>query len=250
VPVSWDRALRLVAEETARVRAEHGDAAIFGGSYGWSSAGRFHHAKTQLQRHLGLGGGYTSSVTAYSYATAQTLLPRVLGDVEVLLGRMTDWGAIARHARFMLCLGGLAEKNGQITAGAGAQTYVPNMLAAARAGVRFTNVSPYRGDTMAAMGAEWVPIRPGTDAALILAMLHHVVALGREDRAFLATHCTGWDRLAPTLGERTPEWAEGVTGVPAATIRRLAEECLDEPTMLTPPGRSSGPIMASSLTGR
>jgi biotin/methionine sulfoxide reductase len=45
VPVSWDRVTRLVAEETARVRAEHGDAAIFGGSYGWSSAGRFHHAK-------------------------------------------------------------------------------------------------------------------------------------------------------------------------------------------------------------
>ena len=233
VPVSWEHAIRLVAEETARVRAEHGDAAIFGGSYGWSSAGRFHHAKSQLQRHLGLGGGYTSSVNAYSYATAQPLLPRILGDVEVLLGRMTDWAAIARHARFMLCLGGLAEKNGQVTSGAAAQTYVPNMMAAARAGVRFANVSPYRGDTMAAMGAEWVPIRPGTDAALILAMLHQVVALGREDRAFLASHCTGWDRFAPTLAERTPEWAEGITGIPAATIRRLALDCLDNPTMLT-----------------
>jgi biotin/methionine sulfoxide reductase len=233
VPVSWDRATRLLAEETARVRSEHGDAAIFGGSYGWSSAGRFHHARTQLQRHLGLGGGFTSSVTAYSYATAQTLLPRIMGDVEVLLGRMTDWSAIARHTRFMLCLGGLAEKNGQVTSGAAAQTYVPNMMAAARAGVRFANVSPYRGDTMEAMGAEWVPIRPGTDAALLLAMLHHVVSLGREDRAFLASHCVGWDRFAPTLAERTPEWAEGITGIPAGTIRRLAQDCLDQPTMLT-----------------
>ncbi|MFC7542690.1 molybdopterin-dependent oxidoreductase [Siccirubricoccus deserti] len=47
VPVSWDQATRLLAEETARVRAEHGPTAIYGGSYGWSSAGRYHHAKTQ-----------------------------------------------------------------------------------------------------------------------------------------------------------------------------------------------------------
>ncbi|WP_207537105.1 molybdopterin-dependent oxidoreductase [Sabulicella rubraurantiaca] len=233
VPVSWDRITRLLAEEVAQTRAEHGDNALFGGSYGWASAGRFHHAKTQLQRYLALGGGYTTSVNAYSYATAQALLPHVLGDVEVLLGRMTDWSAIARHARFMLCLGGLAEKNGQVTSGAAAQTYVPNMRAAAEAGVRFVNVSPFRGDTMEAIGAEWVPIRPGTDTALLLAMIRHILDRGLEDREFLATHVTGWDRFAASLDGRTPKWAEGITGVPAATIRRLAEECAGQPTMLT-----------------
>ncbi|MCS6921242.1 MAG: molybdopterin-dependent oxidoreductase, partial [Elioraea sp.] len=58
VPIAWDRAIRLVAEEVARVKAEHGNGAIFGGSYGWASAGRFHHARTQLQRFLALIGGY------------------------------------------------------------------------------------------------------------------------------------------------------------------------------------------------
>jgi len=233
VPVSWDRVTRLLAEEIARTRAEHGDAAIFGGSYGWSSAGRFHHAKSQLQRFLGLGGGYTTSVNAYSYATAQALVPHILGTNEVFLGRMTDWAAVARHARLMLCFGGLAAKNGEVTSGGASTTYGPNMRAAAAAGVRIVNISPYRGDTESALAAEWVPIRPGTDAALMLAMLHHITALGREDRAFLATHCVGWERLRPTLDARTPEWAEGVTGVPAGTIRDLAERCLDTPTMLT-----------------
>ena len=46
VPVSWDEALDLVASELERVRSTFGAEAIFGGSYGWSSAGRFHHAKT------------------------------------------------------------------------------------------------------------------------------------------------------------------------------------------------------------
>jgi biotin/methionine sulfoxide reductase len=67
VPVSWDKVTRLLAEETSRVRTEHGHASIMGGSYGWSSAGRFHHARSQLHRFLGMGGGFTTQVTNYSY---------------------------------------------------------------------------------------------------------------------------------------------------------------------------------------
>ncbi|MCO6416907.1 molybdopterin-dependent oxidoreductase [Siccirubricoccus sp. KC 17139] len=240
VPVSWDRVTRLLAEETARVRAEHGPTAIYGGSYGWSSAGRYHHAKTQLQRFLGLGGGFTTSVNAYSYATGQALLPHLLGTNEVLLGRTTDWAAIARHAKLMLCFGGLAAKNGMVTSGgAGQHAYLPLMRQAAAAGVRFVNISPYKGDTEDALGAEWVPIRPGTDAAMMLAMAHAVLAAGQEDRGYLATHCVGWEKLRPYItGEsdgtpKTPEWAASITGVPAATITRLALECAAQPCMLT-----------------
>jgi biotin/methionine sulfoxide reductase len=241
VPVSWDRATRLLAEEVRRTRAEHGDAAIFGGSYGWASAGRLHHARTQLHRFLGLGGGFTSSVTAYSYATGQTLLPHILGTTEVLLGRVTDWAAIRRHARLMLCFGGLAAKNGVVTSGGmGRHDYLPLMRAAAAAGVRLVNISPYRGDTEEDLGAEWVPIRPGTDAAMMLAMAHTLLEAGREDRAFLSTHCVGWDKLrAYVLGEaadgvaKTPDWAAAITHVPAGTIRRLALECAEKPAMLT-----------------
>jgi biotin/methionine sulfoxide reductase len=240
VPVSWDQATRLLAEETARVRAEHGPTAIYGGSYGWSSAGRYHHAKTQLQRFLGLGGGYTTSVTAYSYATAQTLLPHVLGTNEVVLGRVTDWQAIARHAKLMLCFGGLAAKNGLVNSGgAGRHDYMVLMRRAAAAGVRFVNISPYKGDVEDELGAEWVPIRPGTDAAMMLAMAQVLVEAGLEDRGFLASHCTGWERLRPYItGEadgtaKTPDWAAPITGVPAEIIRRLALECAAKPTMLT-----------------
>ncbi|WP_149535584.1 molybdopterin-dependent oxidoreductase [Siccirubricoccus phaeus] len=240
VPVSWDRATRLLAEETARIRAEHGPTAIYGGSYGWSSAGRYHHAKSQLQRFLGLGGGYTTSVNAYSYATGQALLPHLLGTNEVLLGRITDWAAIARHARLMLCFGGLAAKNGMVTSGgAGQHAYLPLMRQAAAAGVRFVNISPYKGDVEDELGAEWVPIRPGTDAAMMLAMAHAILAAGQEDRFYLATHCVGWEKLRPYItGEsdgtpKTPEWAAAITGVPAATITRLALECAAKPCMLT-----------------
>ena len=57
VPVSWSRALDLVAAELRRVYAIHGPRAVFGGSYGWASAGRFHDAQSQIHRFLNLAGG-------------------------------------------------------------------------------------------------------------------------------------------------------------------------------------------------
>ena len=55
--VSWDEALDLIAGELARVRERYGNPAIFGGSYGWASAGRLHHARTRLHRFLWALGG-------------------------------------------------------------------------------------------------------------------------------------------------------------------------------------------------
>jgi biotin/methionine sulfoxide reductase len=240
VPVPWDEVTRIVAEEASRIRAEHGPASILGGSYGWASAGRYHHARTQLHRFLGLGGGFTAQVTNYSYGAGMTLIPHIMGGNEVIQGPVTDWAAIAKHAKLMLCLGGLPLKNGLVTAGgAGAHEYVPLMRRAAEAGVRFVNISPFRGDMAEFLGAEWVPIRPNTDAALVFAMAHVLLAEGREDRDFLARCTTGFDRFAAYVrGEvdgiaKTPEWAEAITEVPAATIIRLAREAASGPTMCT-----------------
>ncbi|MEP4527736.1 MAG: molybdopterin-dependent oxidoreductase, partial [Paracoccaceae bacterium] len=61
VEVSWAEANRLVAAELTRVRSTHGNRAIYAGSYGWASAGRFHHAQSQLKRFLNCIGGYTGS---------------------------------------------------------------------------------------------------------------------------------------------------------------------------------------------
>ncbi|MBP0446301.1 molybdopterin-dependent oxidoreductase [Roseomonas sp. SSH11] len=241
VPASWDQVTRLVAEEVARVRAEHGHASILGGSYGWASAGRFHHARSQLQRFLGLGGGYTAQVTNYSYGAGMTLMPHILGTNDPVTGPATDWRSIVKHARLMLCFGGLPLKNGLVTAGGGgAHEYVPMMKAAVEAGLRFVNIGPDRGAAADFLGAEWVPIRPGGDAAMVLAMIHAIVAAGLEDRDFLARCTEGWEKLrAYVMGEaedgvaKTPEWAEPLCEIPAATIRALALEAAAKPTMVT-----------------
>lgn len=61
VEVSWDELTELLADELRRVVDTHGNEAIYGGSYGWASAGRFHHAQSQVHRFLKLLGGYTFS---------------------------------------------------------------------------------------------------------------------------------------------------------------------------------------------
>ncbi|MDE2514976.1 MAG: molybdopterin-dependent oxidoreductase [Rhodospirillales bacterium] len=240
VPLSWDRAIALVAGEIARVRETHGPASIFGGSYGWSSAGRFHHAKTQLQRLLAAAGGFTGQIHSYSYATGQALLPHLVGDQAPVVGPVVDWRAIERHAKLLVCFGGIPLRNGQIINGGGVVHDMGMWLRrVADAGVRIVNISPLRADLPGDIAADWVPIRPGTDAALMLAIAHTLIRDGAVDHAFLDRCTEGYATLRDeVLGchdgvEKTPAWAAAITGVPAETISALARDCAANPTMLT-----------------
>lgn len=71
---------------------------------------------------------------------------------------------------------------------------------------------------------EWIPINPGTDLALVLAMSNVLITRGRYDKKFVAVHGVGFDEWAAAVADYTPQWAEGVTGIPADTIDRLAVE--------------------------
>ena len=76
---------------------------------------------------------------------------------------------------------------------------------------------------------------PATDAAIMLALCHMLVAEGLHDRAFLERYCSGADAFLATLGDArgTPEWAEGISGVPASTVRDLARRMAAGRTMVT-----------------
>jgi thiosulfate reductase/polysulfide reductase chain A len=79
----------------------------------------------------------------------------------------------------------------------------------------------------AAKADEWYPIRPGTDMAFILAMIHVIIAEGRQDKEFITTYCEGFDKLAEHVKPYTPEWAEKETEIPAKNIARIAREFSD-----------------------
>lgn len=240
VEVSWDRALELVAGELARVRAGHGPEAIYGGSYGWSSAGRFHHARTQVRRFLFSGGGCTDSDGNYSWGAAQFLLPHVIGTHEPVSGRATDWNSVVAHTRRVIAFGGLALRNGQVTSGgAGAHTMGQWLERARAAGIDFVVVSPDRADAPEAVGGTWLAVRPNTDTALILGIAHTLLDENLHDRAFLDSHCEGFVAFERYLAGRddgvakSADWAAALCGVDAQAIRTLARRAAAERTLLT-----------------
>jgi biotin/methionine sulfoxide reductase len=240
VPISWERALDLVAGELSRVKRDYGHDAIMAGSQGWGSAGIFHEPRGQLRRFMGIFGGFIDQVSNYSFGTALVFLPHVVGNAQCCTGPLTSWSSIARHAKLMVMFGGANPKNMQVTKGGmGAHAIGQSLAEIAGAGVKVVNVSPIRDDGPASVAPEWIAIRPGTDTAMLLALTHTLISSGLYDQEFLARYCTGFERVQPyVMGEsdgrpKDADWAASITGVPAGTIRALAREMAANRTMIS-----------------
>lgn len=239
VEVEWDEALDLVASELNRVRTCYGNAAIFGGSYGWSSAGRFHHAQSQVHRFLNACGGYVRHVDTYSLGAGRVIMPHVVGPIDDVHAEQTSWDVMAEHTQLFVSFGGVPLKNSRVSPGGAVKHGVRAALARmAACGVRFVNISPVHDNLVTGGPVEWIPIRPNTDTALLLALCHEIIVAGRADADFLARCCVGFDRLRDyILGDedgtpKTSEWAASITGVPAERIAVLAREMSAHRTMI------------------
>ncbi|WP_187430300.1 Dimethyl sulfoxide/trimethylamine N-oxide reductase [Roseobacter fucihabitans] len=240
VEVSWAETDRLVSAELSRVIETHGNRAIYAGSYGWASAGRFHHAQGQLKRFLNCIGGYTGSKNTYSFAAAEVLVPHVLGDFRGPLDSTTSWQSIAKHCELFVAFGGVPLKNGQISQGGlGAHVQKAGITGAAEAGVTFVNISPLKTDMDAVAQAEWIAPRPSTDTALMLGLAHVLLDEALHDTAFLAKYTAGFDRFAAYLrGEtdgipKSANWAADICAIPADKIRTLARRMARQRTMIS-----------------
>ena len=241
VEVSWDTALDLAAAQIDRVRTRFGNGAIFAGSYGWGSSGRFHHAQSQVHRFMNAAGGYVAHRNSYSHAAAEVTLRRTVGDFRgLVLDRATQWPDIASHCDLLVMFGGMPLKNAQVTSGGVGRHTLHEWLCACRdAGTEFVNISPLRTDVAALYDPEWIPVRPNTDAALMLALAHVLASEGLHDRGFLDRYTVGFDRFSSYLfGEtdgtvKDADWAARITGVPAAVIRELARRMAAGRTMIS-----------------
>jgi biotin/methionine sulfoxide reductase len=239
VPVTWDAALELVASELRRVKETFGNEAIYGGSYGWASAGRFHHSPSVLKRFLGGYGGFTDKRGNHSFGAALGVLPYVLGHANVP-GMVIPWSSVVRHTKLIVMFGGAHVKNMQVGSGG---TVLHDDAGAiertAAAKVAVCNISPSRDNVAAALNAQWFPIRPNTDTAFMLGLAHCLVEDGLHDRAFLARYCTGYERFERYLTgaadgrPKDARWAADITGVAEEEIRSLARRMARERTLIT-----------------
>lgn len=239
VSVDWDGALDLVSRELRRVYSSAGPSAVFGGSYGWSSAGRFHHAQSQLHRFLNGLGGYLCSVNTYSAGAAMVILPHVLASRDEVSDGI-KWPDIVKNTDLILAFGGMPSKNTAIGPGGIGQHLVKDYIRAAKSrGCRFVNVSPLRGDSPDAADAEWVPIRPGTDVAMMLGIAYTLLSEGNVDREFLARCTVGFPTFERyVLGDtdglpKTAAWAARITGISSELIALLARQASRHRTLIT-----------------
>lgn len=240
VELSWDEALDRVAAELRRVIDRYGNEAIFGGSYGWASAGLFHQSQRQLHRFLALAGGFTASHNSYSIGASIVLLPYLLGSAGPVFRKATSWPVIARHTELLVAFGGIPVKNTFVAPGGMARHAIRGHLAGARArGMEIALFSPLRDDAARETDARWYPLVPLSDVAVMLALAHVLVTENLHDRDFLARCTHGAERfVAYVRGEsddtpKSPEWAERLSGIPAQDLRALARRMAASRTLIT-----------------
>jgi len=241
VPVSWEEAVDLTASELRNIKKEFGNNAIYAGSYGWASAGRFHHAKSQLNRFFNLFGGFSSSFQSYSYAAAQTLLPHVVGhDLYSFLDEHNTWNTLEKDCDLIVMFGGMPLKNSQVSAGGvGKHTTELGLKKCVESGTKFINISPNANDSAKFLKAKQISIIPNTDTALMLSLAYLLIITKNYDEAFIEKYTTGFNELKSyVLGEKnnqpcTPEWASNITSIPIETIKWLAEEISKNKTMIS-----------------
>jgi len=240
IELPWDEALDITAAELDRIRSQHGNQSIFGGSYGWASAGRFHHALGQVHRFLNCIGGYVSSLASYSTAGAQAIMPHVLGMhfLKLYWSAQNAWPMIAENTETLVMFGGINPKNSQVSMGGVTRHETSTWLRQfADQGMRLINISPQSTD--AYEGSQWLPIVPGTDTALMLGLAHTLEVEDLVDRDFLNRCTTGYERfksylLGQTDGQpKSADWAAGFCGIDSETIRQLALSMTRTRTLIT-----------------
>ncbi|MHB8170694.1 MAG: molybdopterin-containing oxidoreductase family protein [Thermincolia bacterium] len=201
--LSWEAAMELATEKLVKIRDVHGPEALL-----WFSED---HSFTHIQQDF-----------CRAYGTPNYMNHANLCDVARKAGFKLTLGderpiADIAGARYILFFG-------WNPLAATKWAYLPAaFVKALEAGAKLVVVDPVFTAT-AAKATEWVPIRPGTDGAMALAMGHVIVQEGLYNRDFVDNWTIGFSEYKEIIADKTPSWAEGITGVSAETIVRLARE--------------------------
>ena len=251
--ISWDEALETTASEIKRVRETYGPAALFfltsGGDIGWLQGGQL------TSNLLARTGGFSAAWGWHSNGGAKYAAFAAFGTIVSSNTRDNFL-----DTRLIIMWGWNPAVTIQHTNTAW------HLMQAKEKGIDIISVDPRYTETAAACARQWIPIRPGTDAAMLIAMAYVMIDEDLYDKRFITTYTVGFDDFTRyVLGKedgipKTPAWAEGITGVPAQIIRDLAREyATSKPAILLAgiaPGRTAfgeqfhrAAITLSAMTG-
>ncbi len=225
VEVSWDDALKLVSEEMQRVKAKHGNASLHRGKSSWASNhAHFYRTEALLQRFLNGFGGSSTFFGNYSNQAVSEILPAVAWSSP---GAASDWPVIHANAKLIVLWGCNPISTTRILSG---RYSTHAWYEAEKRGIEMIAIDPMKSETIEELGCEWMPIRPNTDVALALGLMHTLLSENLHDKAFIDGFTKGFKDFEPYLSgtkdgtPKTAEWAAGITGIAADKIRDLARK--------------------------
>lgn len=245
--ISWDQALDEIADKLKSVIKKYGNEAVFI-NHGSGNNGIAMNSRKCAQRFFNLIGGNLNFHSDYSAGQFQMAWPYLYGSfsatgyTSAALSQDTNVGSYMEqiaNAKLYVAFG----NNPAVTRASGGGQSYGLTCALGKGKPRVIMIDPIYTDSMLGNEDEWVPIRPGTDAALVEGMAYVMIKENLVDQAFLDKYCIGYDEktlpksapshsdykshilgLGPDGVAKTPQWAAKITGVPSETIIRLARE--------------------------
>ena len=227
VPISWDEALDTVADHFQDIKHRYGSSAMFV-PYGTGSYNQLNGSDV-ARRLMNLYGGCLGTYNSYSWGATNLATPTVYGTL-VTGNQRQDW----LNAKYIIMWGW---NPAEMRDGTNSDYFIK---LARQAGAKVVCIDPRHSLSAAGLADEWIPIRPGTDAAIMSAMAYVMLTEKLYDAEFVQSHCIGFDATQMSvagvesysdylLGKcdgqpKSPAWAEAITSVPAATIARIARE--------------------------
>ena len=256
--ISWDEALQTIAEKLRYTIDTYGNEAVYNNYATGVSA----TTARPLNRLMNLLGGRLSYYGSYSTAEISWITPYVYGSTSgSTLSAMED-------SDLVLCFGSSPSETRQ----GGAVSHHDWVRGREYTKGKVYIIDPRMNDSAMGHSAQWLPINPGTDAALVSAIAHELIVNDQVDHEFLDTYCVGFDEstmpesakgqnksytdyLMGTgydMVEKTPEWAAPLCGISADRIRSLTEEIAAAEHMFVvqgwgPQRRSNGEMTAMAI---
>jgi thiosulfate reductase / polysulfide reductase chain A len=201
--ISWDEALGTIADKLLETKAKYGPE-----SYGVLSPEYWPVLVTLGRRFLNVHGSPNYMHSAICATPRMAASKITIGYISMA---PDDW----QTTKLFVNWGSNLENSG---VNQGTPRVILNALAN---GMKYLDIRPML-DPLGSKADVWLPVRPGTDAALALAILNVLIGEGLYDADFVSEWCHGFDKLAEHVRPFTPEWAAPITGLPAGQIRETA----------------------------
>lgn len=234
--ISWDEALDTITKSLKGTVEKYGNEAVYinytSGIVGGNITRSSPYASL-VARLMNSYGGFLSHYGTYSTAQIACAMPYTYGSND---GNSTS---DIENSKLVVLFGNNPAETRM--SGGGITYYLEQ--ARERSNARMIVIDPRYTDTAAGREDEWVPIRPGTDAALVAGIAHVLISENLVDQSFLDKYCVGYDEKtlpegAPANGhykayilgqgddgvEKSPRWASAITGIPVDKIIKLARE--------------------------